>query len=136
MDFIFRTTLEAERRQRQVENLQSEYVHLQSQFVGVSNGENSERNDLLNNGKSVYWQGDDDDDDDDILNTDIRSKPSASNEYSIDDLRKQQNRILDDQNEGLEALSKVISRQKHLALRIGDEFDEQNGSYTLYNTSY
>lgn len=36
--------------------------------------------------------------------------------------------VLEDQNEGLEALSKVISRQKSLAIRIGDEFDEQSGS--------
>lgn len=32
-----------------------------------------------------------------------------------------------DQDEGLEALSNIISRQKHMALDIGNEVDAQNG---------
>ncbi|XP_031617107.1 syntaxin-8 [Contarinia nasturtii] len=123
------TTQEAERRQRQVETLQSQYVHLQSQFMNVGNA-NSDRNQLLGTEKPSYWQSqfDDDDDDDQPLDG-FRNQPTSSSgrEPSVDDLRKQQTRILDDQNEGLDALSKVISRQKNLALRIGDEFDEQNG---------
>lgn len=88
-----------------------------------------ERNELLNDGRPSYWQGGNlDDDDDDEPIADFRPKPSSSAfEPTVDDIRKQQNRILEDQNEGLEALSQVISRQKNLALRIGDEFDEQNG---------
>lgn len=35
--------------------------------------------------------------------------------------------MLEEQDEGLDTLAKTISRQKHLALRIGDEVDEQNG---------
>lgn len=92
----------------------------------------NDRNELLNNGRPSYWQGDsinDDDDDDDEPIADFRPKPSSSYQPTVDDLRKQQNRILEDQNEGLEALSQVISRQKHLALRIGDEFDDQNGGF-------
>lgn len=98
-----------------------------------------DRNELLNNGRPSYWQGgnlNDDDDDDDEPIADFRPKPSSSYEPTVDDLRKQQNRILDDQNEGLEALSKVISRQKNLALRIGDEFDEQNGLCYLFSFNF
>lgn len=103
-----------------------------------------DRNELLNNGRPSYWQGgnlnDDDDDDDDEPMADFRPKSSSPYEpATVDDLRKHQNRILEDQNEGLEALSKVISRQKNLALRIGDEFDEQNGlflSVSLRSTQF
>lgn len=46
---------------------------------------------------------------------------------SVEDSRKQRVRIIEEQNEGLDTLSKAISRQKHLALRIGDEVGEQTG---------
>lgn len=98
-----------------------------------------DRNELLNNGRPSYWQGsgnlnddNDDDDDDDVPIADFRPKPTSSYEPTVDDLRKQQNQILEDQNEGLEVLSKVISRQKNLALRIGDEFDEQSGLFLFF----
>ena len=59
---------------------------------------------------------------------------NANDNYSVSDLRKQQTKILDDQNVGLEALSKVISRQKHLAVQIGEEVDLQNGLFLIiYN---
>lgn len=134
---VFRTTQEAERRQRQVETLASQCVRLETQFMSADKNDN-DRNELLNNGRPKYCQGgnlnnDDDDDDDDEPIADFRPKPLASYQpATVDDIRKQQNRILDDQNEGLEALSKVISRQKNLAIRIGDEFDDQNGLFHFY----
>lgn len=130
MKYDFRTSQEAERRQRQVETLQSQYGHLQSQFLKVSNSD-KDRNDLMNNAGQAhsYWQNGSDDDDDDEPMAEFRPKGS---EPSVDDIRKQQNRILEHQDEGLDALSKVISRQKHLALRIGDEFDDQNGELKLF----
>lgn len=96
--------------------------------MNVSN-DNNDRNQLLGEEKksNSYWQDDDDDDDDDEPLADFRPTSSGSREPTIDDLRKQQTKILENQNEGLEALSKVISRQKSIAIRIGDEFDEQNG---------
>lgn len=94
--------------------------------MNVSN-DNSDRMQLLGEEKksNSYWQADDDDDDEPLA--DFRPTSSGSREPTIDDLRKQQTKILENQNEGLEVLSKVISRQKSLAIRIGDEFDEQNG---------
>lgn len=111
-----------------MESLQSQYKHLQSQFVNVNN-ENSDRKQLLGNGKPSYWQNASDDDDDEPLSN---LRPTSSRKPNIDDLRKQQNKILDDQNEGLENLSKVISRQKSIALRIGDEFGEQSGLLQIF----
>lgn len=108
------TSAEAERRQRQVEALQSKLVQLQRQFSSVE--ASAERASLFASGSSRLF---DDDDDDPAL-----IKPESS--YTVADLRSQQTRILEDQNEGLEALSKVISRQKELATRIGGEVDRHN----------
>lgn len=108
------TSAEAERRQRQVEGLQSKLVQLQRQFSSVE--ASAERASLFASGSSRLF---DDDDDDPAL-----IKPESS--YTVTDLRAQQTRILEDQNEGLDALSKVISRQKELATRIGGEVDRHN----------
>lgn len=106
------TSEEAERRQRQIELLKSKLIQLQKQFSDV--GGTTNRTNLLASG-SRLWEGDDDDD-----------IPVLNDNYSIGDLRKEQTRILEDQNEGLDALSRVISRQKELAIQIGDEVDIQN----------
>lgn len=105
------TTEEAERRQRQLEMLQSKLIQLQSQFT--STGDTS-RSALLEPGTSRLW---DDEEDDQLLDT---------NTYSAADFRQHQAQILENQNQGLEALSRVISRQKDLAIRIGDEVESQN----------
>lgn len=128
---INRTEQEAERRQRQIETLQSSLIHLQTQFTNAGD-KDMQRVELLGNGnRPSLWEEDDDDE----AMADVG--PSGSNnKYSVQDYRKQQTRILDDQNEGLEALAKVISRQKHLALRIGDEVEEQNGMIVNFAVGY
>ncbi|KXJ78640.1 syntaxin-8-like [Aedes albopictus] len=108
------TSAEAERRQRLVEALQSKHVQLQKQFSTVE--ASAERASLFAPGSNRLF---DDDDDDPAL-----IRPESS--YTVNDLRAQQTRILEDQNEGLEALSKVISRQKVLASQIGNEVDRHN----------
>lgn len=45
---------------------------------------------------------------------------------SIDQYRQEQRQILKKQDDGLENLSKVISRQKQLAMTIGSELEDQN----------
>lgn len=123
IEYFNRTEQEAERRQRQIETLQSSLIHLTTQFTNAVD-KDVQRNELLGNGhRPSLWEEDDDEDE---VMVDVRPTGSK-NTYSVQDLRKQQTKILDDQNEGLEALAKVISRQKHLALRIGDEVEEQNG---------
>lgn len=125
--YFNRTEQEAERRQRQIETLQSSLVHLKTQFSNAGD-KDMQRVELLGNGNRLsLWEEDDDDE------TMVDASPSGNrNKYSVQDLRKQQTTILDDQNEGLEALAKVISRQRHLALRIGDEVDDQNGMVDLW----
>ncbi|EAA11622.4 AGAP006100-PA [Anopheles gambiae str. PEST] len=116
------TAGEAERRQRRIEALQSKLIQLQRQFQYVEPA--AARSALFETNGSGRGRGavafaDDDDDDDPAL------IPTNSN-YSVADLRNQQTRILEDQNEGLEALSQVIARQKELATRIGGEVDRHN----------
>lgn len=110
---------ESKRRKFQLETLQSKMIGLETQFRTVDGP--SSRSQLLQ-GSSSLW----DDDDDDVPI--IHSEPST-NQQSVQSLRQQQIRILDDQNQGLESLSKIISRQKDLALKIGDEVDQQNGQF-------
>lgn len=125
------TEQEAERRQRQIETLQSSLIHLQTQFTNAGD-KDRQRAELLDNGnRPSLWEEDDDDE----AMADVRSSGS-NNKYTVQDYRKQQTKILDDQNEGLEALAKVISRQKHLALRIGDEVEEQNGMFDKFAEGY
>jgi len=108
------TVGESKRRKFQLETLQSKLVQLETQFRSVDG--QSSRSQLLQ-GSSSLW----DDDDVPIIRSDGPSNPE-----SVQNLRQQQIRILDDQNQGLESLSKIISRQKDLALKIGDEVDLQN----------
>uniref|UniRef100_A0A182JP66 t-SNARE coiled-coil homology domain-containing protein n=1 Tax=Anopheles christyi TaxID=43041 RepID=A0A182JP66_9DIPT len=114
------TSGEAERRQRRIEALQSKLIQLQRQFQYVEPA--AARSALFETnsnarGRSVGF-ADDDDDDPALIPT--------NSKYSVGDLRTQQSRILEDQNEGLEALSQVIARQKELATRIGGEVDRHN----------
>ncbi|KAK2188893.1 hypothetical protein NP493_120g01015 [Ridgeia piscesae] len=46
--------------------------------------------------------------------------------YSVDDIRQQQRQAIREQDDGLEALSSVIGRQKQMALDLGNEVDDQN----------
>lgn len=110
------TVGESKRRKFQLETLQSKLVGLETQFRNVDGP--SSRSQLLQ-GSSSLWE----DDDSDVPM--IRSNPSAGPQ-TVQSLRQEQIRILDDQNQGLESLSKIISRQKDLALKIGDEVDLQN----------
>ncbi|XP_053676955.1 syntaxin-8 [Anopheles nili] len=112
------TSGEAERRQRRIEALQSKLIQLQRQFAYVEPA--AARTALFETNSNNRARGTFADDDDDPALI-----PSNSS-YTVDDLRSQQSRILEDQNQGLEALSQVIARQKVLATRIGGEVDRHN----------
>ncbi|XP_048513978.1 syntaxin-8 isoform X1 [Athalia rosae] len=117
------TAEEAERRSRQIEQLQSKEVQLQQTYNSRGNSTAANRARLLQPNTSAFadmgttsWGIDDDDDDDQPIDIQV----------SIEDLKAQKLRLLQEQDEGLEALSKVISRQKEIAISINNEVDHQN----------
>lgn len=111
------TNDEAERRYRQIESLQSKQFQLERAYTNVSSDGNNSRSDLQQSNKSVgLWENDDDDDEDDELIARFdQTKPTSSKQ------------LLRDQDEALESLSHIISRQKDIAIKINDEVDVQNG---------
>ncbi|XP_039284208.1 syntaxin-8-like isoform X2 [Nilaparvata lugens] len=130
------TKEEAERRLRQVELLQSRNIQLLQRFNDRTS-QSEARDSLLSRGtagaagparSSVFadlgttsW-GDDDDDDP------LPSEPllPITSTVSINSLRANQQRMLEDQDKGLEVLSQTISRQKNIAITIGNEVDLHN----------
>jgi len=60
------------------------------------------------------------------IEDDDDSETEQTRGYSVPQLKQHQYQIIKDQDRGLEALSEVISRQKHIAQTIGSEVDYQN----------
>uniref|UniRef100_A0A8C4R3W4 Syntaxin-8 n=1 Tax=Eptatretus burgeri TaxID=7764 RepID=A0A8C4R3W4_EPTBU len=53
-------------------------------------------------------------------------EPEEMRGLSFSQIRQQQQQIIHEQDEGLDALSAIIARQKHMGENIGDEIDTQN----------
>lgn len=103
------TSDELERRTRQLEQIASKKVQIDSRFRNVSTS--SSRNQLFQTAAKNEIS-----DDDPILNSDV----------PVEVFRQEQQQIIRQQDDSLESLSKVISRQKNIAIRIGNEVDTQN----------
>ncbi|KAK0043404.1 syntaxin-8, partial [Biomphalaria pfeifferi] len=56
----------------------------------------------------------------------MSEEPDAFRDLSNTDLHQQQQHVIREQDRGLDALSHVISRQKQMAVDIGNEVDGQN----------
>lgn len=114
------TSEEAERRLRQVEILESKRIRLQSEFINIGAG-NLDRENLLAPGPSLW------------IDDDYREEPSDREAllktYTAQKLRRQNEKVIKEQDEGLDNLSKIISRQKDIAIRIHEEVENQNGKF-------
>ncbi|XP_014607820.1 PREDICTED: syntaxin-8 [Polistes canadensis] len=115
------TIEEAERRTRQIEQLQSKDIQLQKFYESRTKSLLSNRKSLLKSGTSAFadmgttsWAIDDDDD-----------KPIDVN-MSTQDLQNYQEQVLQEQDKGLEELCKVIARQKEIGQTISNEVVHQN----------
>ncbi|KAM5306307.1 syntaxin-8 isoform 1-T1 [Glossophaga mutica] len=53
-------------------------------------------------------------------------EPEETRGLGFDEIRQQQQKIIQEQDAGLDALSSIISRQKQMGREIGNELDEQN----------
>ena len=103
------TSDELERRTRQLEQIASKKVQIDSRFRSAS--ASSSRNQLFQTAAK-----NDIPDDDPILDPEV----------PVEVFRQEQQQIIRHQDDSLDSLSKVISRQKNIALRIGNEVDTQN----------
>lgn len=109
---------ELERRTRHLEKLQSNNVRLNRDFDEITaRSHTTIASSIIRPTSSRLWEDDDDDSEDDL--------PLDATNPATEQLRTSQ--IISAQNEGLENLSRVISRQKELALKISEEVEEQDG---------
>ncbi|KAM5215170.1 syntaxin-8 isoform 2-T2 [Hipposideros larvatus] len=53
-------------------------------------------------------------------------EPEETRGLGFNEIRQQQQKIIQEQDAGLDALSSIISRQKQMGQEIGNELDEQN----------
>lgn len=104
------TDQESERRLRQLEVLASKKVQLDQRFQNTP--ASSSRQQLFD---ASGRQGQ-------LFDDDV---PMLEN-VDVETLRNDQTQILKEQDKGLENLSQVISRQKNMAIRIGNEIEDQN----------
>lgn len=112
---------EAERRTRQVEQLQSKDIQLQKLYDPRTNDYASSRASLLRPGSSAFadggttsWAADEEDE-----------KPLDVH-VTVNDIMNHQEQVLKEQDKGLEELCKVIARQKEIGQTISNEVDHQN----------
>lgn len=55
--------------------------------------------------------------------------PGSAHRMSADEIRAQQQMIIDEQDQGLDEISKALRRQRDLGLAIQDEVGEHNGKH-------
>ncbi|CAH1738605.1 syntaxin-8 [Aphis gossypii] len=116
---------EEERRQRMIELLQSRNIILNQRFQNRNNSYSLERQELMRPSTSMVkktempttgWLDSDDDDYND-------DKQPLLNEKT---LKQQQQYLLKEQDDGLNELASIVSRQKNIAITISSEVDLQN----------
>jgi len=114
------TSRELQRREAMVDNLVTKEKHIAEAFRSDSESRLGgaalfESGSKRRSADVVGWGQDDAQDDDDTACL-----------LSNDEIRQEQQKIIRDQDEGLDVLSKILSRQKQVGLTIGDEVDAQN----------
>ncbi|KAM3846821.1 syntaxin-8 isoform 2-T2 [Vipera latastei] len=61
-----------------------------------------------------------------VTNPWLVEEPEETRGLDFHDIRQQQQRIIEEQDAGLDALSSILSRQKQMGHEIGNELEEQN----------
>ncbi|XP_014215143.1 probable syntaxin-8B isoform X2 [Copidosoma floridanum] len=119
------TAEEAERRMRQVEQLQSKDIQIHRLYESKTNELGMSRQQLLGPSTSAFadggttsWGIDDDEEESDDRMVEAN--------VTVNDLKQQKQHLLQQQEEGLEQLSKIISRQKQIAQTIHSEVEHHN----------
>ena len=106
---------ERERRLRNLEQLSTKKVQLNARFQNTAaSSTRSQLFDESSRKNKLYNDGTEDD------------EPIISSNASVEQLRSEQKQIIKEQDNSLDNLSKTISRQKEIAIRIGGEVERQN----------
>lgn len=102
------TSAELERRNRQVETLRSKGLHMQKLFDDQLTVKNNEERRTLFGASSSNFSDDD------------------FRRDNVSDIRSTQRQMIGEQDEGLDNLYQIISRQKNIAQTISNEVDLHN----------
>uniref|UniRef100_A0A3B4AYD8 Syntaxin-8 n=1 Tax=Periophthalmus magnuspinnatus TaxID=409849 RepID=A0A3B4AYD8_9GOBI len=109
------TQAEADRRQNLIDDLLSREKQLNATFKGESSGAEVNRSSLMTGGNGEA-----------AANPWLINETDETKGLSFGEIKQQQQRIINAQDAGLDALAAVISRQKTMGQEIGNELDEQN----------
>ncbi|XP_062976497.1 syntaxin-8 isoform X1 [Elgaria multicarinata webbii] len=109
------TQLEGDRRQNLVDNLLTRHRQLQASFKNEGSEPDVIRSSLMARG---IGQG--------VTNPWLVEEPEETRGLGFNDIQQQQQRLIEEQDAGLDALSSILSRQKQMGQEIGNELEEQN----------
>ncbi|XP_055970896.1 syntaxin-8 [Sorex fumeus] len=109
------TQLEGDRRQNLLDNLVTRERLLLESFKNEGAEPDLIRSSLMTGGAKR-----------ELPNPWLFEEPEETRGLSFDAIRQQQQKIIQEQDAGLDALSSIISRQKQMGQEIGNELDEQN----------
>ncbi|XP_071969827.1 syntaxin-8 isoform X1 [Engystomops pustulosus] len=110
------TQLEGDRRQNQVDELLTKERQLHISFKSEGAEPDVIRSSLMTGGAAGPPQ----------YNPWVLEEPEETRNLGVGELRQQQQRMIAEQDAGLDALSSIIARQKQMGYDIGNELDEQN----------
>ncbi|XP_076338629.1 syntaxin-8-like [Tachypleus tridentatus] len=111
----FVTQREVERRQRLLEKLESKQRQMELIFSEQTTGYGEGRTALLGGQFNQTLEI--------ACGTE---ETEETKDLTVDDIRQYQQQAIKEQDEGLEGLSNIIARQKHMAYHIGNELDLHN----------
>ncbi|XP_048673435.1 syntaxin-8 isoform X1 [Caretta caretta] len=109
------TQLEGDRRQNLVDDLLTRQRQLQASYKNDGTEPDVIRSSLMTGGVK---RG--------VTNPWLLEETEETSGLGFNEIRQQQQRIIQEQDAGLDALSSVLSRQKQMGQEIGNELEEQN----------
>ncbi|XP_017283214.1 syntaxin-8 [Kryptolebias marmoratus] len=109
---------EADRRQNLIDDLLTREKRLNASFKGDITEPESTRSTLMGGGAAGSGGG--------VANPWLINESEETRGMNFGDIKQQQQRIIEAQDAGLDALAAVISRQKIMGQDIGNELDEHN----------
>ncbi|AWP05835.1 putative syntaxin-8 isoform 2 [Scophthalmus maximus] len=110
---------EADRRQNLIDDLLTREKHLNATFKGDVTEPEPSRSTLMAGGAGASGGA--------AGNPWLVNESDETRGLTFGEIKQQQQRIVEAQDAGLDALAAVISRQKIMGQEIGNELEEQNG---------